>query len=88
MKYIINLMQEKIRADRELDIRGEICPFTFVKSKLALESMKVGEVLRVLIDYEPSAQNVPRSLRDEGQEVIAVNRIGDSLWEIIIRKRR
>ncbi len=88
MKYIINPMQEKIRADRELDIRGEICPFTFVKSKLALESMKVGEVLRVLIDYEPSAQNVPRSLRDEGQEVIAVNRIGDSLWEIIIRKRR
>ncbi len=81
-------MQERIRVDRELDIRGEVCPFTFVKSKLALENMKVGEVLRVLIDYEPSAKNVPRSMEDEGQEVVAVNRIGDNLWEIIIRKRK
>ncbi|HHJ64535.1 MAG TPA: sulfurtransferase TusA family protein [Aquifex aeolicus] len=77
-----------MRVDRELDIRGEVCPFTFVKSKLALENMKVGEVLRVLIDYEPSAKNVPRSMEDEGQEVVAVNRIGDNLWEIIIRKRK
>jgi len=81
-------MQEKVRVDRELDIRGEVCPFTFVKSKLALESMKVGEVLRVLIDYEPSARNVPRSMEDEGQEIVAVNRIGENLWEIIIRKRK
>lgn len=81
-------MQERVRVDRELDIRGEVCPFTFVKSKLALENMKVGEVLRVLIDYEPSAKNVPRSMEDEGQEVVAVNRIGDNLWEIIIRKRK
>jgi len=81
-------MQEKIRVDRELDIRGEVCPFTFVKSKLVLEDMEVGEVLRVLIDYAPSVENVPKSMRDEGQEVIAVNRIGENLWEIIIRKRR
>ena len=74
--------------DRELDIRGEICPFTFVKSKLALETMEIGEVLRVIIDYPPSAENVPKSMREEGQEVIAVNRIGDRLWEILIRKRR
>ena len=80
-------MQE-IKADRELDIRGEVCPFTFVKSKLVLEQMKEGETLRVLIDYEPSAENVPKSMREEGQEVIAVNKIGDNLWEIIVRKKR
>ncbi len=77
-----------IKVDRELDIRGEVCPFTFVKSKLALETMEVGQVLRVIIDYEPSAENVPKSMREEGQEVLAVNRIGDNLWEIIIRKVR
>jgi len=80
-------MQE-IKADRELDIRGEVCPFTFVKSKLVLEQMKEGETLRVLIDYEPSAENVPKSMREEGQEVIAVNKIGDNLWEIIVRKKK
>ncbi len=80
-------MQE-VKVDRELDIRGEVCPFTFVKSKLVLEEMEVGEVLRVIIDYPPSAENVPKSMREEGQEVIAVNRIGDNLWEILIRKLR
>ncbi len=80
-------MQE-VKADKELDIRGEVCPFTFVKSKLVLETMKEGEILRVLIDYEPSAENVPKSMKEEGQEVIAVNKLGDNLWEILVRKRR
>ena len=80
-------MQE-VKADKELDIRGEVCPFTFVKSKLVLEQMKEGEVLRVIIDYEPSAENVPKSMREEGQEVIAVNKIGENLWEILVRKKR
>jgi len=79
---------EELKADKELDIRGEVCPFTFVKSKLVLEQMKEGEVLRVIIDYEPSAENVPKSMREEGQEVLAVNRIDEGLWEILVRKRR
>ncbi|GAB6064975.1 sulfurtransferase TusA family protein [Aquifex pyrophilus] len=74
--------------DKELDIRGEVCPFTFVKSKLALETMEPGQVLRVIVDYPPSAESVPKSMREEGQEVIEVNQIGDNLWEIIIRKVR
>jgi len=82
------ITMQGIKADKELDIRGEVCPFTFVKSKLALETMKEGEVLRVIIDYEPSAENVPKSMREEGQEVLAVNRLGDRLWEILVKKRR
>ena len=80
-------MQE-IKPDRELDIRGEVCPFTFVKSKLVLEQMEEGQILRVIIDYEPSAENVPKSMREEGQEVLAVNKIGENLWEIFVRKRK
>lgn len=74
--------------DKELDIRGEVCPFTFVKSKLALEDMEVGQVLRVLVDYKPSAESVPKSLREEGQEVLEVNQIEENLWEILVRKTR
>jgi len=79
---------QDIKVDQELDIRGEVCPFTFVKSKLVLEDMKEGEVLKVIIDYPPSAENVPKSMKEEGQEVIAVNKVGDRLWEILIRKRK
>ena len=75
-----------MNVDRELDIRGEVCPFTFVKSKLVLERMNVGEVLRVLLDYPPSVENVPKSMREEGQEVLTVNKLDDNTWEVLIRK--
>jgi Predicted redox protein, regulator of disulfide bond formation len=73
-------------ADKELDIRGEVCPFTFVKSKLMLEQMELGQVLRVILDYPPSVENVPKSMREEGQEVLAINQLDNNTWEILIRK--
>jgi len=79
---------EEIKADRELDLRGEVCPFTFVKSKLIIEQMNVGEVLKVILDYYPSVENVPKSMKDEYQEVLAVKQIGENLWEVYIRKAR
>jgi Predicted redox protein, regulator of disulfide bond formation len=75
-------------ADRELDIRGEVCPFTFVKSKLVLEQMELGQVLRVVLDYPPSVESVPKSMREEGQEVLAINKLDNNTWEILIRKAR
>jgi len=75
-------------ADRELDIRGEVCPFTFVKSKLVLEQMELGQVLRVVLDYPPSVENVPKSMREEGQEVLAINKLDNNIWEILIRKAK
>ncbi|RUM58458.1 MAG: hypothetical protein DSY60_01690 [Persephonella sp.] len=77
-----------MKADRELDLRGEVCPFTFVKSKLIIEQMNVGEVLKVILDYYPSVENVPKSMKDEYQEVLAVKQIGENLWEVYIRKAR
>ncbi|MCX7759795.1 MAG: sulfurtransferase TusA family protein [Hydrogenothermaceae bacterium] len=74
--------------NRELDLKGEVCPFTFVKSKLIMEQMNVGEVLKVILDYKPSVENVPKSFQMEGQEVVAINQIGDNLWEVLVRKVR
>ncbi|ACN99274.1 conserved domain protein [Sulfurihydrogenibium azorense Az-Fu1] len=77
-----------MQVDRELDLKGEVCPFTFVKSKLIIEQMEKGQILRVILDYEPSVENVPKSMEMEGQKVLAVNKIGDKLWEVLVRKER
>ncbi|MBO8141841.1 MAG: sulfurtransferase TusA family protein [Firmicutes bacterium] len=73
--------------DRELDLKGEVCPYTFVKSKLVLETMKPGEVLRVIVDHEPATGNVPRSMESEGHRVLSVGPAGERTWEIIVRKK-
>ena len=71
----------------ELDLRGEVCPFTFVRTKLRLEELPIGAVLCVLLDHPAAARNVPRSLVAEGHDVLAlVEHAG--VWRVTTRKGR
>jgi tRNA 2-thiouridine synthesizing protein A len=60
-----------------LDLTGEVCPYTFVRTKLRLEELRLGDELIVIVDHAPAAQNVPRSLRGEGHEVVSVEKQGN-----------
>lgn len=80
-------MSESVRVDEELNLHGEVCPYTFVKSKLALEDLEPGQILRVIVDNPESAENVPRSLANEGNEVLSVGQAGGGSWSILVRKR-
>jgi tRNA 2-thiouridine synthesizing protein A len=73
-------------AVKRLDLRGEVCPYTFVKSKLTIERMATGEELLVIVDWEPSSRNVPKSMRLIGEEVVSVVRKPDGTWEILLKR--
>jgi tRNA 2-thiouridine synthesizing protein A len=68
----------------ELDLRGEVCPYTFLKTRLALEALPAGALLRVLVDNETSARDVPRSLTAAGHAVLACAPAGEAVWAILI----
>ena len=70
----------------ELDLRGVICPYNFVKTKLKLEAMEQGQILSVLLDDGDPIRNVPRSVGNEGHTIIAQDRIEGS-YRILIRRR-
>lgn len=77
-----------IDPDTEIDIRGEVCPYTFVKSKLKIETMNPGEVLRIIIDHEPATENVPRSMESEGHQILVwPNKINDTDWDFFVKKK-
>ena len=44
---------------------------TFVKTRLALDRMEKGQVLRVRLKGEEPRRNVPRTAREQGHEVLA-----------------
>ena len=71
----------------ELDLCGEVCPYTFVRAKLALEAMPFGASLEVLVDHEPATRNIPRSAREWGQEVARVEPVAEGVWRIVLVKR-
>lgn len=77
-----------IEPDVTIDIKGEVCPYTFVKSKLALEKMNGGKILKVIVDHKPATENVPESMENEGHKVLEVKKINDTDWHIIIEKKR
>lgn len=58
---------------KELDLRGEVCPYTFVRTKLALEELEDGDELTLLLDHPPAFTSVPRALREEGHELLGID---------------
>jgi TusA-related sulfurtransferase len=55
-----------------LDITDQICPMTFVRTKLLIESMSSGERATVRLQGAEPLQNVPRSVREHGHLVISL----------------
>jgi TusA-related sulfurtransferase len=76
---------QKISIDKELNLKGKVCPYTFIESMLALEEMKVGEVLRVIVDYPPAVCDVPKSLKNEGYEILEVSPMNETDWAILVK---
>lgn len=72
-----------------LDLRGEKCPDTFVYTKIKLEDLAYngGGILRVIVDFPPAAENIPRSLKDEKikYEILSVEKVNTSIYEILIK---
>lgn len=79
---------KEINPDKTIDLKGEVCPYTFVKTKLALEEMDLNQILEVVVDHEPAVKNVPRSLKNEGQNVLAIDKMNDTDWKIVIKKEK
>jgi TusA-related sulfurtransferase len=81
-------MEDELRIDKKINIKGLVCPYTFVKAKLAVEDMDVGQVIEILLDYEEASRSIPKSMEDHGQKVLKVEKINDTDWIIQIRKEK
>ncbi|MCX5722983.1 MAG: sulfurtransferase TusA family protein [Nitrospirae bacterium] len=76
----------KDQPDTELDLRGVICPYNFVKTKLKLEAMEGGQILSILLDEGDPIQNVPRSVSNEGHTILSQDRVDGSYRVLILRR--
>jgi len=63
---------EKDPVDFQLDITDQVCPLTFVRTKLQIERMAPGQVLAVRLKGSEPLRNVPRSVRELGHTVLSL----------------
>jgi len=75
-----------------LNITGEICPMTMVRTRLLIDQMKKGEVAEIRLKGEEPIRNVPMSIRELGDEVISNESLNDASnpgeFRLLVRRMR
>ena len=71
---------------REIDITRDICPMTFVRTRLALDRMAPGEILLVKLKGEEPLRNVPRTAAEQGHEVLSLDTDSLGISRLLIRR--
>ncbi len=74
-------------ADRVLDITGEVCPMTFVRTRLALDALASGQVLLVLLRGDEPVRNVPRTATEQGHQVLSQKTDAAGITRLWLRRR-
>ena len=77
---------ENNQNNQELDLRGVMCPYNYVKTKIKLETMEVGEILSVIVDDGEPIRNVPRSVMEDGQSIVKQEKL-EKGFRILIKKQ-
>ena len=72
--------------DDTVDITDVVCPVTFVKTKVALEELDDGQILAIRMNDGEPVQNVPRSIKEEGHQILKLNANDDGTYTLIVKK--
>ncbi len=80
------MADNEIKVDEIIDITDVTCPITFVKTKVAIEELDDGQILQVHLNGGEPVENVPRSIKEEGHEVLDLRENGDGTYELFIKK--
>ena len=72
--------------DDTVDITDKVCPLTFVKAKVAIDELDDGEVIAIRMNDGEPVQNVPRSIKEEGHQILKLVNNEDGTYNLIVKK--
>lgn len=76
----------KSEVHKTLDVRNFSCPIPVLKSKKALEKLKIGQVLEILTTDPGSKTDIPAWAHVTGQELISAEESGSEEYRFIVRR--
>ncbi len=76
----------EIKFDDTVDITDVVCPVTFVKAKVALEELDEGQILSIRMNDGEPVQNVPRSIKEEGHQILKLDDNEDGTYTLYVKK--
>lgn len=70
----------------ELDLRGVACPMNFVKTRLFLDKINSGDIVRVTLDAGEPVESVSFSIQSEGHTIEETVEVETDVFCLTIRK--
>jgi len=67
-----------------IDLRGILCPLSWAKAKVCLETLAAGDELVLVLDDAGGVRDIPRAAEAEGYAVGDPVRAGDA-WRLTIQ---
>ena len=80
-------MHTELQIDRSLDCLGLFCPMPIVKTREAMKTMAVGQILEMVSDDPASEADMKSWTKRTGNELLAVTKDGP-IYRFLVRKTR
>jgi tRNA 2-thiouridine synthesizing protein A len=72
---------------KTIDVRGLFCPEPVFRTKIEMEKLATGDILKILSDDPESEEDVSRWVKRNGHEILSINKIKKDL-EFTIKKAK
>ncbi|MEO9295381.1 MAG: sulfurtransferase TusA family protein [Nitrososphaera sp.] len=76
-----------VNPTKSIDVRGLYCPEPVFRTKMEIERLSIGEVLKITADDPESEEDISRWVKRNGHELLAINK-GPKDLEFIIKKAK
>jgi TusA-related sulfurtransferase len=73
--------------EKTIDVRGLFCPEPVFRTKIEIEKLASGDVLKVLADDPESEEDISRWISKTGHQLLSINKTQNDL-EFIIKKAK
>lgn len=76
-----------INPTKSIDVRGLYCPEPVFRTKMEIERLSIGDILKIVADDPESEEDISRWVKRNGHELLAINKSQKDL-EFIIKKAK
>jgi tRNA 2-thiouridine synthesizing protein A len=70
---------------KTIDVRGLFCPEPVFRTKIEMERLGIGEVIKVIADDPASEEDISRWVNRSGHELVSISKTEPDL-EFVIKK--
>jgi tRNA 2-thiouridine synthesizing protein A len=72
---------------KTIDVRGLYCPEPVFRTKIEMERLAIGEMIKIVADDPESEEDISKWVRRSGHELLSINKDQKDL-EFIIKKAK